>query len=75
MVGKGISDERTAGAKGMRGLGNGELRREAGVRAVEKRIQRWTGRDMLPAQVSSQTQSAVGLCFNGSLLRAPMRVW
>lgn len=52
MVGKGISDERAAGAKGMRGLGNGELRREAGVRPVGKRIQRWTVRDMLPTQVT-----------------------
>lgn len=59
MVGKGISDERTAGAKGMRGLGNGELRREAGVRAVEKRIQKWTGRDMhrLVPKLSQQWDS------------------
>ena len=57
MVGKGISDERTARAKGMRGLGNGGLRREAGIRPVEKRIQRWTVRDMLPAQVTVPTLS------------------
>ena len=52
-MGKGISDERTAGAKGRRGVwGLESYTGKLESRAVEKRIQRWTGRDMLPAQVT-----------------------